>query len=145
MSVAIDANLLVYASDEHSPFYARARAFLGDCLSGQDLICLTWPVVTAYLRLTTHPRISRLPLPPEVAMANMDRLLGLPHVRVLSEEEGFWDVYRDTVKDLAVRGNLVSDAHLVALLRQHGVRTLFTNDRDFLKFRVLDVRNPFQS
>jgi predicted nucleic acid-binding protein len=42
-----------------------------------------------------------------------------------------------------VRGNLVPDAHLAALLRQHGVRRLYTNDADFRKFAFLDVRNPF--
>ena len=44
---------------------------------------------------------------------------------------------------LPVRGNLVPDAHLAALLRQHGIRTLYTNDSDFRKFSFLDVRNPF--
>jgi predicted nucleic acid-binding protein len=42
-----------------------------------------------------------------------------------------------------VRGNLVPDAYLAALLRQHGIRILYTNDRDFKKFDFLDVRDPF--
>ncbi len=32
------------------------------------------------------------------------------------------------------RGNLVSDAHLVALMRQHDVDTTWTSDRDFRRF-----------
>ena len=36
-----------------------------------------------------------------------------------------------------------SDTHLAALLRQHGIRTLYTNDSDFRRFSFLDVRNPF--
>jgi uncharacterized protein len=43
----------------------------------------------------------------------------------------------------AVRGNLVPDAHLAAILFQHGVRTLCSNDRDFRKFEWLEVRDPF--
>jgi len=43
-----------------------------------------------------------------------------------------------------VRGNLVPDAHLAAILRQHGVGALYTNDADFLKFGFLEVRNPFK-
>lgn len=35
--------------------------------------------------------------------------------------------------EVPVRGDLVPDAHLVAILRQHGVRTLCTRDRDFRK------------
>jgi predicted nucleic acid-binding protein len=37
----------------------------------------------------------------------------------------------------------VPDAHLAALLRQHGIRTLYTNDTDFRRFAFLDVRDPF--
>ena len=40
------------------------------------------------------------------------------------------------------RGNLVPDAHLAALLRHHGVRTLYTHDRDFRKVPFLVVRDP---
>lgn len=42
-----------------------------------------------------------------------------------------------------VRGNLVPDAHLAALLRQNGGRALYTRDGDFRKFSFLDVRDPF--
>lgn len=97
----------------------------------------------AYLRISTHPGIFANPLAPERAAANVDALIGLPHVRLLSEEDGFWEVYREVTRGLAVRGKLVADAHLAAVLRQHGVSRLYTNDTDFLKFRFLDVRSPF--
>jgi predicted nucleic acid-binding protein len=66
-------------------------------------------------------------------------------VRLLAEEEGFWEVYREVTDEVPVRGNLVPDAHLAALLRQQGIRTLYTNDSDFRRFSFLDVRNPFAS
>jgi hypothetical protein len=78
-------------------------------------------------------------------MANIEMLLNLPQVRFLSEEEGFWNVYRATTAEVPIRGNLVPDAHLAALLRQHGVKKLYTHDRDFLKFSFLDVRDPLAS
>jgi uncharacterized protein len=37
----------------------------------------------------------------------------------------------------------VPDAHLAALLRQHGVGTLYTRDADFRKFTFLELRDPF--
>lgn len=74
--------------------------------------------------------------------ANVEVLLENPHVRVLAEEEGFWSIYRRLTAEVPTRGNLVPNAHLAALLRLHGVRTLYTNDRDFQKFAFLDVRNP---
>jgi predicted nucleic acid-binding protein len=65
-------------------------------------------------------------------------------VRLLAEEDGFLEVYRSVAGAFPVRGNLVPDAHLAALLRQHGVRTLYTRDADFRKFAFLDVRDPFR-
>ena len=70
-------------------------------------------------------------------------LLGQTHVRTLGEIDGFWPMYRRTTAGLVVRGNLVPDAHLAALLLQHGVTTLWTHDRDFRKFEGIRVRDPF--
>ena len=86
--------------------------------------------------------ITSLPLE-EQAILYLSKL-PLLHARFLSEGEGFWDVYRATTAEVPTRGNLVPDAHLAALLRHHGVKTLYTHDRDFLKFPFLDVRDPLK-
>jgi predicted nucleic acid-binding protein len=41
------------------------------------------------------------------------------------------------------RGNDVPDAHIAALMRQHGVRLIYTRDRDFRRFDGIDARDPF--
>lgn len=142
MSFALDTNLLLYASDARSPFHSRARSFLDSCLRGEEVFCLGWPTVMSYLRISTHLAVFERPLTPDEAMTNVEILLEHPHTRVLAEEEGFWSIYRQLTAEVPTRGNLVPDAHLAALLRLHGVRTLYTNDRDFQKFAFLDVRNP---
>jgi hypothetical protein len=53
------------------------------------------------------------------------------------------DAYTHVTDNMAVRGNLVPDAHIAAILFQNGVRTLYSNDRDFRKFGSLEVRDPF--
>ena len=143
MSRAVDVNVLLYASDAASPRHAAALAFLAEAAGGGEVLCLAWTTAMAYLRIATHPGIFDHPLPPETAMANLDALLVQPHVRTLAEEEGFWEVYREVASALPVRGNLVPDAHLAALLKQHGVRRLYTNDADFRKFPFLEVLSPF--
>ncbi len=144
MSFAIDANILLYASDEASPFHRRASEFLVKCASDGRVFYLAWATLMSYVRISTHPRIFAQPLSPHEAMQNVEALLQLPHVRVLAEQEDFWDVYREVAEGHAVRGNLVPDAHLAALLRQHGVTTLYTNDVDFRRFDFLEVRDPFK-
>lgn len=142
MSFAIDVNILLYASDADGKYYKRAMSFLEDCIKQEKLFFLAWPTVMGYLRIATHPSIFSQPLTPDEAMANIGMLLSLPHIRFLSEEEGFWDIYREMTSEVPTRGNLVPDAHLAAILRQHGVKKLYSHDRDFRKFTFLDVRDP---
>lgn len=142
MSHAIDANLLLYASDTSSPFHVRALEALEGYAKGPELLYLFWPVVMGYLRISTHSAILEKPLSADQAMGNIDALIGLSRVRSPGEEEGFWVFYRSVTGDSAVRGNLVSDAHLVALMRQHGVGTICTHDRDFRRFDGIRVVDP---
>lgn len=142
MSYAIDVNILLYASNAEGPEHPKAVAFLESCLAGSDLLCLAWITLMSYLRMATHPGLFSKPLSHSDAVRNIEILLACPHVRVLSEEEGFWNVYRALTDGIPIRANLVPDAHLAAILRQHGVRTLYTRDRDFRKFDFLDVRDP---
>jgi toxin-antitoxin system PIN domain toxin len=145
LSYAIDVNILLHASDASSPRAKPAGAFLKECAAGPEVLCLAWPTLVGYLRLATHPAVFAAPLSPDEAVSNVESLLRLPHARVLSEKDGFWDVYREVTRGLAVRGNDVPDAHLAALLRQHDVPTLYTNDRDFRKYPFLKVLDPFAS
>jgi len=41
-------------------------------------------------------------------------------------------------------GNLYHDAHTVALMREHGISSIFTRDTDFHRFHFLEVRDPLQ-
>ena len=143
MSAAIDVNVLLFASDTASPLHRRATTFLEEWATRPDLLYIAWSTVMSYLRISTHPAIFANPLQPEEAAQNAEALLRLPHVRTLAEEDGFWDLYREVTKSMPTRGNAVPDAHLATLLRQHGVATLYTNDRDFRKFDFLTVRDPF--
>jgi toxin-antitoxin system PIN domain toxin len=142
MSFAIDVNILLYASDTGSPHFERAKSFVEACIAQGDVFYVGWPTVMSYLRIATHPAVFDHPLSPDEAMANIESLRNLPHARFLSEDEGFWAVYCTITSEVPTRGNLVPDAHLAALLRSHGVKTLYTHDRDFLKFPFLDVRDP---
>lgn len=145
MSFAIDANILVYASNEGSEVHARALSFIKQCVEGSEAFCLAWPTLAAYLRIVTHPAVFRRPLTADEAMANVDALLGLAHVRALGEEDDFWSSYREVAAPVRPRGNQVPDTHLAAILRQHGIVTLFTRDRDFRRYDFLTVVDPLEN
>jgi toxin-antitoxin system PIN domain toxin len=143
MSATIDVNILLYASDESSSFHTKAAALLDRLARGPDLLYLFWPVLMGYLRMSTHPAIFPRPLSVDIATGNVGQLLTLPHARAVGEGDDFWQVYGAVTSGAVVRGNLVSDAHLVALMRENGVGTLWSHDRDFRKFEAVRVRDPF--
>jgi len=61
------------------------------------------------------------------------------------EATGFWAIFRDTVGMDVIRGNLVTDAHIAALMRQHGVGSIWTADRDFRRFPDITAKDPYRS
>jgi hypothetical protein len=142
VSYSLDANILLYASDESSPQSRRATEFLKECFEEPDLLCLAWPTLMAYQRISTHPRIFQNPLSPMEAWKNVRQLMSLSRVRIIGEQPGFAEEYEKVTEAFPVRGNHVPDAHLATILRQHGVKTLYSTDADFRKFGFLEVVNP---
>lgn len=142
MSVTVDANVLVYASNEAELVHRPARQLLERLAAGPEIVYLFWPAIMGYLRIVTDPSLLPRPLGPAEAIANLGALIALPHVRTPGEGEGFWELYLETRND-PDRGNDVPDGHLAALMRQHGVRTIYTRDRDFRRFDGIVAENLF--
>jgi toxin-antitoxin system PIN domain toxin len=142
MSYAIDVNVLLHAVNAGSRASSKALTFLEECSQDSEALCLTWSTLMGFVRMATHASIFAKPLTPAEATGNVAGLLALPHTHVLVEKDGFLDIYLQITDGHAVRGNLVPDAHLAALLKQHGVSKLYSTDRDFRRFDFLDVENP---
>lgn len=143
MSETFDVNVLVCATHRASPFHDQAKALVERFLAGPGLVYLLWPVAFGYLRIVTHPTLLEAPLAPGVAADNIEQFVAQPHVRLVGEADGFWSAYRRVADVVKSKGNLVPDAHLVALMHQHGISTIWTHDRDFRKFEGITVRDPF--
>jgi toxin-antitoxin system PIN domain toxin len=143
VSYTVDANILLYASDEISPVYAQARALVEQVAAGPEIAYLFWPTVMAYLRIATHPAVFARPLSIVEAKGNIDQLLARSHVRTTGESDRFWRAFGAVVDDALPSGNLVPDAHLVGLMLENDVRTILTRDRDLRRFPGIEVRDPF--
>lgn len=143
MSYTIDANVLLYASDQSSPVHQEARELVGRLADGPDIAYLFWPTVMAYLRIATHPAVFARPLSIVEAAGNIAQLLARPHVRTAGEGEAFWRAFAAVSDDALPSGNLVPDAHLVTLMLENDVRTIWTRDRDFRRFSRIEVLDPF--
>jgi hypothetical protein len=142
VTVTLDANILVYASNEAEPVHEEAKTLVERLASGPELVYLFWPTVMGYLRIITHPAILPRPRSAAEAAANITGLLSQPHVRTPGESDGFWDLFQPTAGAQS-RGNDIPDAHLATLMLQHGVRVIYTRDRGFRRFPEIEARNPF--
>jgi toxin-antitoxin system PIN domain toxin len=96
-------------------------------------------VIGEFLRVATHPRVFHPPSSLEEASRAIEALLASPSVRVLSPGDRYWPLLRETVLEAETRGNLVFDAQIVTVCREHGVDTLLTEDRDFRRFPGIRV------
>jgi len=141
--IALDTNILVYARRGECPHHAAARNLLRRLAEGEARWALPWPCVYEFLRVVTHPRVFDPPSDPDGVMGDLVRLLASPSVVMLGEGPAHFGHLRRTVGAGRAAGNLAHDAHIAALAIEHGVRELFTVDRDFTRFPGLRTRNPF--
>jgi len=65
-----------------------------------------------------------------------------PHLALISESGGYLPHLVAAVREGRIKGAQVHDARVAALCMHHGVRELWTADRDFSRYRGLDARNP---
>jgi toxin-antitoxin system PIN domain toxin len=140
--IAVDTNVLVYAHREDSPWHEAAYAQILRLAEGQAAWAIPWPCIHEFLAIVTHPRIYAPPSPLEVAIDQADAWLESPSLVLLGESETHWLELRGMLQAGRVAGPMVHDARVAALCRQHGVRELWSADRDFGRFPGLKVKNP---
>ncbi len=142
--IAVDTNLLIYARREEAPGHRKALELLRKLAEGQEPWAIPWPCIYEFLRVVTHPRVFDPPTRMEDALADLESLLRSPSLRMLGEGSAHREHMRRTIRQGGVSGNLVHDAHIAALVVEHGVRELWTSDRDFTRFSGLRIRNPIE-
>jgi hypothetical protein len=77
-----------------------------------------------------------------LALGQIDAWLESPSLVLLAESEHHWLELRGLLAASKVTGARVHDARIVALCTQHGVRELWSADRDFGNFPGLAMVNP---
>jgi hypothetical protein len=139
--VIVDANILLYAVDDASPFHEPCRAWLEDALNGPTRVGLPWASLTAFLRIATHPRASPHPLTTAEAWQFLADWLAAEPAWIPMPTPRHADVLERLVVGGDLRGNLITDAHLAALAIEHGVGVC-SADSDFARFRDVAWTNP---
>ncbi len=137
----VDANILLYAVDEHSAAHERAKEWLEAALNGTRRVGIPWQSITAFLRIGTNPRALREPLTASEAWGLVESWLDAPTAWIPRPLGGHRQILGRLVRDLDLRANLVPDAVLAALCVEHGL-TIVSADSDFARFREIQWLNP---
>ncbi len=143
--IAVDSNILVYAHREDSEWHAAAYAKLAGLAEGRGAWAIPWPCVHEFLAIVTHPRIYSPPTPLAAAADQAEAWLESPSLVLLAESDAHWRMLREALVSGKIAGAQVHDARIAALCLQHGVKELWSADRDFGRFPNLTVVNPLVS
>jgi len=140
--IAVDTNILIYAHRREAPFHKSASACVRTLAEGSAAWAIPWPCLHEFLAVVTHTRIYQPPSPLDVSLDQVDAWLESPSLVLLAESDQHWPELRSLVSRGKITGGRVHDARIAALCRQHGVRELWSADRDFGRFSDLKVLNP---
>lgn len=136
-----DANLLIYAYDRSSTHHKRARIWWENAMSGNEPVGIPCIVVLAFVRLMTHPTLSENPLSVDKARALVEEWLDQPHCRLLPTNVSTLNVFFDILCESGNGGNLCTDALIASIAQEFGGK-VYSNDRDFERFKSIMWINP---
>lgn len=100
------------------------------------------PVLHEFLAVVSNPRIFREPTTIDFALDAIRRLQRSLAGQFIAEGDGYLDAFGQIAEPAMLQGALVHDARVAALCLFHGVRVLWSADRDFSRFPQLTVVNP---
>jgi hypothetical protein len=139
----VDTNVLIYAADEDSTFHSRCYELLEEWRHQASAWYLTWGVLYEFLRVTTHPRVFRAPWSASDAWSFIEALVASPSLGILIATERHADVVSEIVQELPhLSGNLMHDLQTAALMRENGIKRIYTRDTDFHRFPFLEPIDP---
>jgi toxin-antitoxin system PIN domain toxin len=140
--IAVDTNLLVYAHRPGAEWNEEAFELLRSLAERPQPWAIPFPCVHEFLRNVTDPRIYTQPTPLLVALEQIGIWLESPTLRLLAEGGRHIELLTKVAVDGRVTGAKIHDARVATICIDHGVRELWTADRDFSRFPSLRTHNP---
>jgi uncharacterized protein len=137
----VDANVLLYAVNSDALHHDASRRWLDGALSGGDRVGLAWVALLAFVRLVTKPQLFPHPLSTDEAMAQLNEWLSAPGAVPVHPTARHADILRDLLAERGAGGNLLNDAHLAALAREHR-GDVVSYDADFGRFPGVRWHRP---
>ncbi len=141
---AVDSNILIYAHRVDSKFHEAAKQRLDELAESGTAWAIPWPCIHEFFCIVTHRKIFQPPTLTDAAIAQIELWQESPSLELIGEVGNYWERLRELITLSKVSGPMVHDARIFAICRQHGVRTLWSADRDFSRFSGIKIVNPLQ-
>jgi hypothetical protein len=141
--VLIDTNVLIHAANKNSEFHLACRRLLEEFRVGTSPWYLSWPICYEFLRVCTHPNVLQHPWSLPGAWGFLESILATPTAGLLEPTSRHAVVLGEIVAKIPhLRGNILHDVHTASLMREHGIKQIYTSDTDFSRFPFLTVLDP---
>ena len=140
--IAVDTNILVYSHRRESPAHQRAREQVDALRHSSAPWAIPWPCIHEFIAIVTNPRIFKTITPLATASTTIDAWHAAGNLHLIAESAGYLQKLEQLSRAANLSGAQIHDARIAALCLHHGVRELWTADRDFSLFPQLTTRNP---
>jgi hypothetical protein len=140
--IALDTNILVHAHRRNASLHLEAN----NCLRELSEAAAPWFVcfhsLVEFYGIVTHPKIWATPSTPTQGADQIAAWRESPSLRILTDLPDHIDKLLELASAGKVVGPMIHDARIASCCLSHGVRELWTIDRDFSRFPELKARNP---
>ena len=140
--IAVDTNILVYAHRNDLPFHDAARRVMESLATGSTRWAVPWPCIHEFLAVVTNGRVFRRASPLTVALSLVEALAQTGRCDFLAEGDAHLPALRSLASSGNAAGGQIHDVRIAAICMAHGVRELWSADRDLSRYPALRVVNP---
>ena len=136
-----DVSVLVAAFRDNHPAHAECREWLVSSLRSADTLAVSELVLSAVLRIVTHPTAAIGGVDLDSAVRFVESVRGARGVQVLRTGPRHWEIFLEVARTTPASGSLLSDAYHAAVAIEHNCEWV-TLDRDFARFPGLRWSMP---
>jgi len=140
--IAVDTNLLVHSHRRDSSLHLEAKDCLVTLSENPTPWCICFHSLIEFYSVVTNPRIWNMPSTPIEAQDQIAAWQESPSLRVLTDSPEDLSRLLELANAAKVQGPMIHDARIANCCLSHGVKELWTVDRDFGRFKELNTRNP---
>ncbi len=139
--ILLDANVLIYAHRQDAQNHEKYRSWLENVINGNELFGVSDIVLSAVVRIATHPQIFKNPSSLKDILIFVQQVRGCSHCLMVNSGPKHWDIFCSLIRSLKLSGNAIPDAFLAALALEWGY-DLVTTDQGFSRFPSLKWHHP---